>query len=95
MKPVQGVADGLIQVAQIIRQHKDEPKLLRRLQMQIGQDVERKLQLLMQATRIPFEFRGERYDPRSQRPRLGIDFLQSLQLRIAVRSPMASEEADH
>jgi hypothetical protein len=75
MKPVQGVAEGSIQVAQIIRQRKDEPKLLRRLQVQIGQDVERKVQLLMQTTSIPFEFRSERYDPRSQRPHLGIDFL--------------------
>jgi hypothetical protein len=75
MKPVQGVAEGFIQVAQIIRQHKDEPKLLRRLQVQIGQDVERKVQLLMQTARIPFEFRSERYDPHSQPPHLEIDFL--------------------
>jgi hypothetical protein len=63
--------------------------------VQIGQDVECEVQLLMQTTRIPFEFRSERYDPRFQRLTTEIDFLQSLQLGIAVRSPMASEKIDH
>jgi hypothetical protein len=48
--------------AQVMRL--DEQRI-QALQAQIGQDVERKIQLLMQTTRIPFDFRSERYDPRS------------------------------
>src|SRR6266542_1138486 len=64
-------------------------------EVKIRQDVERQVQLLVQRARVPFEFWSVRHNAPSQPSDLGIDFLQSFQLHIAVRSPVSSEEADH
>ncbi|PYX59798.1 MAG: hypothetical protein DMG76_04490 [Acidobacteria bacterium] len=52
--------ERFVEIAQIIRQHKHEPKLLCRLQVKISQDVEGQVQFLVDSARIPFEFRSER-----------------------------------
>src|SRR6516162_761929 len=62
VEPVQGDAEGLVKVAQVIRQYKSKPKLLCGPEVKIRQDVEGQVELLMHVARIPFEFRSERRD---------------------------------
>src|SRR5229473_6467714 len=75
VKPVQGAIERLVQVSQVIRQHKDKPKLLCRLQMEIRQDVEAQVQLPMDIARVPVEFRSERHDAPTECSNLGIYLL--------------------
>jgi len=63
-----GATEGLVKVAQVIRQYKHKPKLLRRREVKIRQNVESQVQLLMHTARIAFELRSERHDLRSECP---------------------------
>jgi len=71
----QGIAKRLVKVAQVIRQCEDKPKLLSGLQMKISQDVKAQVQLLVQSAGVPFEFRSEHDDLRSQCSDFSIDLL--------------------
>src|SRR5215469_5221097 len=62
VKSVQSVAKGLVKVAQIIWQCENQPKLLCNLQVKIGQNIERQIQLFMQGACIPFELRSDHDD---------------------------------
>jgi len=75
MKPVQCTAEEFVEVAQVIRQCEGKPKFLNGLQMKISQDVKAQVQLLVQSAGagVPFEFRSEHDDLRSQCSDFSID----------------------
>src|SRR5260370_36522239 len=65
VEPVQRATEVFVKSAQVIRQYKYKPKLLRGLEVKIRQDVERQVQLLVEIARVPLQLRSQHHDLRS------------------------------